>query len=336
MSETVFVYPQISIIVPVYNAEMYLDGCIESIVNQTYTNFELILVNDGSKDASKDICNKWEQLDSRIRVFHKSNGGASSARNYGIENSNGEYIMFVDSDDTVAFDICEKLLENIRDDCSLVVCGLKTSFGNFVIRSENSVLSTDKGEIFNLLFENGILNSPVAKLFRRDCIGTLRFDPNMYMGEDLTFNLEYLSRIDGGVAVLPYCGYVYNRENNNSITHVFNPATFLQQKTVYKKTLEFSQRYVTSQNSELKISLYFFIDAKWYLQNVYFSTLSRYQKKSIAMHCIEDVLLQDVCTKIKCENYQDKVVCGLIKSKNEVLLSLFFKVKQFFRSILRH
>ena len=93
--------PKISVIVPVYNTEKYLDRCIQSILAQTYTDFELLLVDDGSTDSSGAICDKYAEQDSRVRVFHKENGGVSSARNQGLDNAKGEWITFVDSDDWV-------------------------------------------------------------------------------------------------------------------------------------------------------------------------------------------------------------------------------------------
>lgn len=93
--------PKISVIVPVYNAEKYLHRCIDSILNQTFPDFELLLIDDGSKDQSGEICDEYAKKDSRVKVFHKENGGVSSARNVGIDNAVGEYICFCDSDDWV-------------------------------------------------------------------------------------------------------------------------------------------------------------------------------------------------------------------------------------------
>lgn len=99
----------ISVIVPVYKVEKYLDRCIESIVAQTYKNIEIIIVDDGSPDKCPQICDAWKSKDSRIQVIHKKNGGLSSARNMGIHMATGEYILFVDSDDCIVSDACEKL-----------------------------------------------------------------------------------------------------------------------------------------------------------------------------------------------------------------------------------
>ena len=102
----------ISIIVPVYKAENYLDQCIQSIVDQTYRNLEIILVDDGSPDRSGDLCEGWAKKDSRIRVLHKCNGGLSSARNAGIDHSTGQWLMFIDSDDFVAADMVQTGISN--------------------------------------------------------------------------------------------------------------------------------------------------------------------------------------------------------------------------------
>ena len=103
--------PKVSIIVPVYNTKDYLHRCVDSILAQTFTDFELLLIDDGSTDSSGIICDNYSQIDSRVRVFHKKNGGVSSARNIGLDNANGEWITFVDSDDWVAAAYIEKLYE---------------------------------------------------------------------------------------------------------------------------------------------------------------------------------------------------------------------------------
>ena len=114
---------KLSIIVTIYNREKYLEKCINSILNQTFNSFELILVNDGSTDRSADICDKYANLDSRVRVIHKKNGGVSSARNVGIDNSNGEYIGFVDSDDYIKDDMYEIMYTKAKEFLAdIVIC----------------------------------------------------------------------------------------------------------------------------------------------------------------------------------------------------------------------
>lgn len=121
----------ISIIIPVYNVEQYLDKCLQSVINQTYQDIEIILVDDGSSDSSGILCDKWKEKDSRIKVIHKSNGGLSNARNVGIEQANGEYLMFIDSDDIVANDLCKVLFEMLKNNhADISICNATHIFNN--------------------------------------------------------------------------------------------------------------------------------------------------------------------------------------------------------------
>ncbi len=117
--------PKISVIVPVYNVEKYLDRCMKSLINQTYTNFEVILVDDGSKDSSGALCDKYAQEFNAVTVFHKENGGLSDARNFGLSKATGEYILFVDSDDCITFDALERLVDVLQRcaDVDMVIGG---------------------------------------------------------------------------------------------------------------------------------------------------------------------------------------------------------------------
>ncbi len=114
--------PLISVIVPVYNVEKYLDRCVESIVTQTYKNLEIILVDDGSRDNSGIICDNWAKKDSRIKVYHKQNSGAGDTRNYGVEKAIGKYIAFVDSDDVIAENYFEVLYNNLLQNSADISC----------------------------------------------------------------------------------------------------------------------------------------------------------------------------------------------------------------------
>lgn len=130
--------PMISIVVPVYNVEKYLNRCIESIINQTFNNIEIILVDDGSTDSSGNICDEYKKIDSRIKVIHKENGGLSDARNVGIENACGEWIGFVDSDDYIAENMYEQLYCLIRKyNADIAICGVKDIYeGNAIIQNK--------------------------------------------------------------------------------------------------------------------------------------------------------------------------------------------------------
>lgn len=187
--------PTISVIVPVYNVEKYLHCCVDSILAQTFTDIEVLLVDDGSTDGSGIICDEYAQKDSRVRVFHKMNGGVSSARNLGLDEATGKWIMFVDSDDKVASMICEQLL-HYADEGILSTCPL----GKWV---ENESELTGFKEVSSSTyaidkFDKVPAPGPVAKLYERSIIGNnLRFNTNFSFAEDAIFNYQYYQKIKG-------------------------------------------------------------------------------------------------------------------------------------------
>lgn len=147
----------ISIIVPVYRAEKYLDRCVKSILNQTYINFELILVEDGSPDASGALCDRWAERDNRIRVIHKENGGASSARNRGLDIARGEYIAFVDSDDWIEPQMYEYLYVAMeKSKAQMAICGLRgISSDNMVkkiVQPKPEIFVWERKDLLNVFF----------------------------------------------------------------------------------------------------------------------------------------------------------------------------------------
>lgn len=194
--------PFISVIVPVYNTEKRLVKCIESILAQNYTNFELLLIDDGSNDSSGKICDNYIKKDSRIKVFHKENGGASSARNLGIENSTGDYICFVDSDDYVDEEYLSAFFVdalNIDKD-TLVIQDLQFENDISISKGTDFIEGIYSYKDFSRLFSpNGIesKSGPICKLYNKEKIITndLRFNPNIHAGEDLLFLISYLSFI---------------------------------------------------------------------------------------------------------------------------------------------
>ena len=187
--------PKISVIVPVYKVEKYLPECIESVLAQTFTDFELILVDDGSPDNSGTICDDYAERDPRLRVFHKENGGVSSARNLGLDHARGEWIAFVDSDDAVG----EKYLEHLWGDGpavgTLIVSGLTylDEKGRESHRLQFSVGTRSVREAFREedLYLYGY---PVSKLYDARLVARkrLRFDPEISMAEDMIFMADYL------------------------------------------------------------------------------------------------------------------------------------------------
>lgn len=182
--------PLISIVIPVYNVELYLNTCLESICNQTYTNLEIILVDDESPDNCPTICDDWAKRDSRIKVIHRKNGRVAAARNSGIELAEGEFLFFVDSDDLIHPDMIRFMLEEaIKSESDIVACNLKPFYGMMGIEEllmdiENPLLSgTKKGILYNqkeimqyLVNQGGEwLVGPCCKLYKRKVFRDIRF-----------------------------------------------------------------------------------------------------------------------------------------------------------------
>lgn len=173
----------LSIIVPVYNVEKYLSKCIDSILNQTFSNYELILIDDGSTDNSGSICDRYAKLDTRIKVIHQNNKGLSCARNVGIDIAKGKYIGFVDSDDWIEPKMYETLLKNIiKSEADISVCGKQEvnddgeAISHKLIRGKGDIV-VDRNEAFELLFSKNdcIFAYAWNKLYKRELFSSLRY-----------------------------------------------------------------------------------------------------------------------------------------------------------------
>lgn len=215
--------PKISVIVPVYNAEKYLSRCIDSIIAQTFIDFELLLINDGSKDDSGDICDKYAIKDKRVKVFHKKNGGVSSARNFGIEKSIGTYISFVDSDDEVVSSYLKTLYDNIiKSDIVFFSSVWYYEDGCESIITSGEYYSCKRKEIESALFhlmknetKHNLLGFTWNKIFKSDIIKkhNIKFVENLSISEDEIFTLDYCQYIDSLCIIKNPLYYYYRKKD---------------------------------------------------------------------------------------------------------------------------
>lgn len=219
--------PQISIIIPVYNVDKYLNNCLESVLSQSIANFEVLLIDDGSTDQSGKICDEYAKKDSRIRVFHQKNGGVSSARNKGILYAKGEWITFIDSDDYVS----ETFLNDFglsRYKADIYLQGYQVEMNGKVFCKHVFPVQAISNVPFVRLFVEGekrnIINSPCCKLFKRVIIATfgLAFDTSISFGEDHLFVLSYLYYAQRFV-LSPAAGYHYVHSKDESLTNRIIP-----------------------------------------------------------------------------------------------------------------
>lgn len=214
--------PEISIIVPVYNTEKWLRRCVDSILAQTFKDFELLLIDDGSTDNSGTICDEYVGKGPRVRVFHKSNGGVSSARNLGLNNVRGKYIAFCDSDDWVENNYLSVLSDN--DKCCYTVV-----IERHALNEQRKIISKsiEESAVIILKYFCPYFQTPYNKLFLNSIIqeGNIRFDEAFRVGEDILFNIQYIQNIrfdseveEAGIVAITDNLYHYNTANPNSLT----------------------------------------------------------------------------------------------------------------------
>ena len=186
--------PLISVIVPVYNAEKTLRQCIDSILSQEFKDFELLLIDDGSRDQSPAICDDYAIKDDRVRAFHKPNRGVSSARNLGLDHAQGIWVVFVDSDDYISNNYFRGIEKRKED---IIFLGYKTLYGGRFIKDISISEDHDFDAFANLInhnINNSIIRCPWAKFYRRESIANQRFNLQMRLGEDACFVFEYISK----------------------------------------------------------------------------------------------------------------------------------------------
>lgn len=209
----------VSIIIPVYNCEKYIDACIHSLQNQTYTNYEMIFVNDGSRDGSLEKLENAAYNDARIKIINQENRGVSSARNVGIDVAKGEYILFVDADDTVSTDYITNLITPLKDDDVDIVIDIpvfvfenRKLFSSVKTEQIGADLIKNYGELFQGEY-NMALQSPCGKVYKKYILNqyNLKFNENIEYGEDVLFNLEYYSYINKYKLINKFSYFYYQR-----------------------------------------------------------------------------------------------------------------------------
>ena len=212
----------ISIIVPVYNVESYLKECLESIRQQTFTDIEVILVNDGSTDGSREICERYCEKDIRFRLINQENQGQSVARNRGVKESVGQFIMFVDSDDVINTNVLEVLLPYMKTDVDIVECRMTRKKEEFFLNKTSTIVfeGNSKEAILNCIAFKEVKYCAFKKLYRREIVQKIPFLEG-YIYEDVFTGINYLKHIRK-IVVIDYIGYYYRVRANSTMTKSFN------------------------------------------------------------------------------------------------------------------
>ena len=213
---------EVSIIVPVYQVEKYIRQCVDSILAQTFTDFELILVDDGSKDKSGQICDEYARMDTRVKVIHKENGGAADTRNRGMDQAVGNYVMFVDSDDYIAPTMIECLYQNIlNENADIAACNYLYFFENdrkkdFATNVKSEVLTGKEIFYYRKNERNyGFWTVVWNKLMKRETVGKVRFRSGKYYEDEFWANEIY--QMDIKIVTIPECLYYYRQHENSTM-----------------------------------------------------------------------------------------------------------------------
>lgn len=221
---------EVSVVIPIYNSEKYILKCIQSVLDQTFTDYELILVNDGSTDNSLSIIKEFENKDQRIIIYNQENRGVSCARNSGLKLASGRYITFIDSDDYVEPDFLEQLVSKTEASVDFVFSGMRNIHAEIVkkkICQKDYYWDLDTEDDFIKFLYQPLQSSPCAKLYSNSIIqkNQLRFDLSLSCAEDRDFNMKFFNFIRKAVS-LSYVGYNYRRDVDNSLTKKKNPNYF--------------------------------------------------------------------------------------------------------------
>lgn len=331
--------PLVSIIMPVYNVEKYLAQAINSVLNQTHTNFELILVDDASPDNSPTLCDEFSKKDSRICVIHKPvNQGLGYARNTGLDAAQGEYVYFIDSDDYIQNDLLEKALSAFTDNIDFVVFGINrfhvsnsgetTKIEKLFSNSFSAYTSDEIVEAFLLLNRNKIFPFAWNKLYKKSFIDALniKFEKTKLI-EDFLFNIHLFQNAKG-IKIIPDCLYNYRKPTHETLASTYSPDFFDLCKRKYsleKYFLDKSQAnagaYNTIYDSYIKHIISVFIK-----NHSKKSGLSYKQKRKEIKLVLNDEITLDVFNRYKPVSLVMMVILILLKTKSTRLIQFIISI----------
>lgn len=346
----------ISIVIPVYNVKEYLVRCLESVINQTYKNIQIILVDDGSTDGSGQVCDSYTKKDARITTIHKKNGGLSSARNVGIEHCFGEYITFLDSDDWFSTDYVEKCVNELTGtEIELLLTPYIREYPNNSIKNpffmNDHILFNSqetKDSIFARLF--GPNDEEIKFPARVDDFSTawgkfylakkckrIKFVDTKIIGtEDAWFNINYIY----GIKNCKYLGttfYHYNKQNDNSLVNSYNKYLFNRWCVLYKKMESFIKSHNLDMTYKKRLDNRIICNLIALSNNIYGSNLGLLKK-----YRFEKKLLRQDLYRIKFKNFcfdklsfPWKIFFKLCSHRQAMLLTIFIPVGEKLKGVLK-
>lgn len=331
--------PKVSVIVPVYQAEAFLEACLKSILGQTFSDFELLLIDDGSEDRSGIICDQYAKADNRIMVLHKQNSGVSAARNAGLEICKGELITFVDADDTVDSCFLESAVGAMSEgSADLFLSGMYMEIWKnhvmqesiqYGIRTSGSYTVKALLEELEKKYPQICICGPCCKLYKNEIIReyNIRFPKLLEYGEDTYFNLEYLAHCRR-VFFSQECFYHYRRANEAPLFSRFHEDTYEVHELVYSKMRALMQQLGCCKTAMYKFESFYFCMLLGGIHEYY-----RFSEKTTAqerLHHIIKVAGDPCLSKVKLQylpGIKTGILYGLLRFKMYSLIALIFEIK---------
>ena len=329
--------PLVSIILPTYNVSAYLPKCIESIINQSYQNYEVIIVIDGATDGSLEIAKNYSLNNSNIHVYYQENAGSGPARNKGLIYANGEFVMFVDPDDWLESDCLEQLMDAQQDgDYDLTI----SNKINCVFNANEQLISKTKVKTFDFkivgeklcreeyveMLKKGLLGAPTRKIYKLSIIRDNKVDfPPFRRSQDIVFNYRYYDHISS-IRSIDYCGYYYRISMKNGIGKI---------KHDYYKTISTIYTDIKSLHAEWGVTLDLTkLSSLLFLENLYgYLQVSAYNKDDIT-DVYKDTTIREIISFSNPSSIYAQIVCILLRKKqykfaNMILSAIYYiKVKK--------
>lgn len=326
----------ISVVVPIYNSRKNLRQCIESILAQTYSNFELILIDDGSSDDSFSICKEYEKLDERVRVFHQKNSGVGSARNKGIAESKGSYVMFVDSDDYLDTGMLQDGINHVGKNEDLYISGtLMEFFDNEKIIRKEEYGGKEQNYTPRTLLENFdvdypllCIGGPCSKLFKTELLKNTNcyFDTEMSVSEDSLFCINYINSINT-ISFSSKCYYHYRRDGEESLWSRYNPNLYEFQCRSYGRMRDVMQEQECSEDALERFEILYFNIMVGCIRNENKNKNTNREKKIGTVKKIaNNEYVQDFISSRHILGMRERIVVELIRRKKYKTIVLIYDI----------
>lgn len=335
--------PKVSIVIPVFNSEKFVARCIESILAQTYADWQLVLVNDGSQDASLKICKEYASKDNRILVIDQKNQGVGTARNVGMKLATGEYIQFIDSDDYITEFMIERMVAPFLNNseismsmCSYYECFSKSRNLISVQNEDKACNGEDLAKYMLLAGTKAIFNPPWNKMFSKKILSdnNLEFPKQMSLGEDFIFNIEYIKK-SSSIYVVCEPLYFYMNENSDSLTKRKRPDLWENEKIMFRSYYSFfsdKDEYSKYKDNAFEHLVY---SARIYLSYIFLTEKTGTMRMQAIKNLAKDTEFIDALEKAECKAMVNKILVSLFKKRMYAVLYLFFGFKNYIYKVTK-